>query len=259
MLVRILFFLVLSLVAGHAAAQVNALPPTRHILVYGDAQARAIPDRFKVGVQFEAVDADPDLARRSVEAGVEDVLAKLAASGAEENEIVATSLQIQSRQRYDQKLQEQVFVGTAVTRSLTARFARQADLEGFLAKVKTSRGLRISEVTTELSSEPALRQALRGKSIVSTREKAEVIARAYGARLGALYSVSDVAPQFEYGIREGDWPVRYEWRGDGEGGTLDRIQVTGSRAASAPAAQESFRAGYVNYDDRIYAVFLLAD
>ena len=25
---------------------------------------------------------------------------------------------------------------------------------------------------------------------------------AYGARLGALYSVSDVAPQFEYGIRE---------------------------------------------------------
>lgn len=259
MMARIVFLLVFFLVGGHAAAQVNALPSTRHILVYGDARARAIPDRFKIGLQFEAVDVDPDLARRSVEASVKDVLAKLGSSGVEEREIVATSLQIQSRQRYDQKLQEQVFFGTAVTRSLTARFAKQADLESFLAKVKTSQGLRISEVTTELSSEPALRRALRGESIVSTREKAEVIANAYGARLGALYSVSDVAPQFEYGVREGDWPVLYQWRGNGGNGTLGRIQVTGSRVASAAATRESFQTGYVSYDDRIYAVFLLAD
>jgi uncharacterized protein len=263
MIPKIFFLLIVSLLAGHAAAQVNALPPTRHILVYGDAHARAIPDRFKIGVHFEAIDVDPDVARRNVETNFKDVLAKLKASGVAEREIVATSLQIDSRQRYDQKLQEQVFVGTAVTRSLTARFMGQADLEAFLAKVKTSQGLRISDVTTELSSEPSVRKALREKSIVSTREKAEVIAKAYGSRLGALYSVSDVAPQFEYGIREGDWPELYEWRSAGNGGELDRIEVTGSRVAPAPvadaAAQESFQTGYMSFEDRIYAVFLLAD
>ncbi len=252
--------LLLSLIAVDASAQVNALPPTRHILVYGDAQARAIPDRFKIDIQFEAVDVNPDVARRNVETNVKDILSKLKAAGVSEREIVATSLQIGSRQRYDQKLQDQVFIGTAVTRSLTARFLRQADLEKFLAGVQTSQALRISDITTELSSESALREALREKTIISSREKAEVIAKAYGARLAGLYSVSDVAPQFEYGIREGAWPQAYVWSG---GGTLDRIEVTGSRtaaiAASDVVSRESFQAGYVSFQDKIYAVFLLAD
>lgn len=260
MIVKAMGFLLLSLMAANASAQVNALPPTRHILVYGDAEARAIPDRFKLGIQFEAVDMNPDVARRAVELNVKDILTNLKASGVPDREIVATSLQIGSRQRYDQKLQEQVFVGTAVTRSLTARFSRQSDLEQFLSGVQTSQGLKISDVTTELSSEPALRKALREKTIVSSREKAEVIAKAYGARLAGLYSVSDVAPQFEYGIREGTWPQTYQWS---DGGMLDRIEVTGSRLA-APAAsdvmgRESFQTGYVTFQDKIYAVFLLAD
>lgn len=253
--------LLLSLIAIDASAQINALPPTRHILVYGDAQARAIPDRFKIGIQFEAVDLNPDVARLSVEANVKDMLSKLKASGVPDREVVATSLQIGSRQRYDPKLQDQVFVGTAVTRSLTARFSRQADLEKFLAGVQTSQALRISNVTTELSSEPELRKALREKTIVSSREKAEIIAKAYRARLAGLYSVSDVAPQVEYGIREGSWPQTYEWS---HGDTLDRIEVTGTRlAAPAPAADigasTSFQTGYVTFTDKIYAVFLLAD
>jgi len=254
-----MLFLALALAAGNAAAQVNALPPTRHILVYGDAQARAVPDRFKIGIQFESVDLNPDTARRAVEANVADILARLKQAGVPADEIVATSLQIGPRQRYDQKLQEQVFTGTAVTRTLSARFTRQAQLEEFLAGVETSQALRISEVTTELGSEPELRRALREKSILSSREKAEVIAKAYGTRLGGLYSVSDVAPQFDYGIREGSWPQAYAW----SNGRLDRIVVTGSRSAPSPqadiGARTSFQSGYVDFNDKIYAVFLLAD
>lgn len=260
MMIKKMGLLLLSLLAANASAQVNALPPTRHILVYGDAEARAIPDRFKIGIQFEAVDINPDTARRAVEINVKDILSKLEASGVPDREVVATSLQIGSRQRYDQKLQEQVFVGTVVTRSLTARFSRQSDLEKFLSGVQTSQGLKISEVTTELSSEPALREALREKTIISSRQKAEVIAKAYGARIDGLYSVSDVAPQFEYGIQAGSWPQAYRWT---DGYTLDRVEVTGSRSA-APAASDgagatSFQAGYVTFNDKIYAVFLLAD
>jgi uncharacterized protein YggE len=43
---------VLLSIAGPAQAQVNALPQARHILVYGQAQARAIPDRFKIELTF---------------------------------------------------------------------------------------------------------------------------------------------------------------------------------------------------------------
>lgn len=251
--------LLLSLIAVEASAQVNALPPTRHILVYGDAQARTIPDRFKIALNFEAIDRSPDIARKRVEENIQMVLRKLSLAHVPEGEIVATSLRIEPRQRYDSEKREQVFQGTAVTRTLTARFNKQSDLQIFLSDLRTSEELQVSAVTTELSEERELRMALRQKSIESSREKADIIAKAYGAQLGRIYSVSDVAPSFEYGIQEGNWPATYQWHAaaGGSAGSLDRITVTGSRLSSP--APESLQTGYVNFDDKIYAVFLLAD
>ena len=246
---------VLSLFSAGALAQVNALPPTRHVLVYGDAEARAIPDRFKISVNFESVDLDADAARLRVERNMQDVLGKLKSTGIHENEIVATSLEIGTRERYDDKTEGEVFIGTEVKRSLTARFSSLASLKQFLASLETSKELKVSSVDTELADEAALRVELRQKSILSSRAKAETIATAYGARLGKLYSVSDVAPQFQYGIRAGNWPVTYEWEVDS--GTLDRVEVTGSRVRRSDI--ESFQTGFVTFQDKIYAVFLLAD
>lgn len=77
-MIRRLALLVLLLAAtGTVAAQVNALPPARHILVYGDAQARALPDRFRITVGFSALDMDPGAARRRVEQSLADVVARL--------------------------------------------------------------------------------------------------------------------------------------------------------------------------------------
>lgn len=259
MINRTIALLLLLSATADVSAQVNALPPTRHILVYGDAQARAIPDRFKIALNFEAIDPSPDVARKRVEENVQSVLKQLEAVRVSPGEIVATSLRIEPRQRYDAEKREQVFMGTAVNRTVTARFSRQADLQQFLSGLQTSEALQISAVTTELSEERELRAALRQKSIESSREKAQIIAKAYGARLAGIYSVSDVAPSFEYGIQEGSWPATYDWRTtDGySSASLDRITVSGTRL-SAPAP-ESMQTGYVNFNDKIYAVFLLAD
>lgn len=252
----------LSLPAA-AAAQVNALPPTRHVLVYGDAQAQAIPDRFRIKVSFSALDTDAGAARQRIEASVASVIARLRKAGVGERDIVATSLTIEPESRYDDKQRTQVFAGTRVRRSLTARFTRKQALEQFLAGLETSRELSVSDLATEVSDEPALRAALRAKAIEATREKARVIAASYGAALGAVYSVSDVAPQFQYGVQEGSWPALYRW--DGAEQSLDRIVVSGSRlhgapvAPAPPAPPAALQVGYVTFSDRIYAVFLLAD
>jgi uncharacterized protein YggE len=248
---------VLLSMAGAAQAQANALPQARHILVYGQAQARAIPDRFKIELTFSVVDAKADVARKKVEAYLQEAIAGLKASSVAESEIVATSLQIEPRSDYDEAQRKQVFEGIEVTRKLSARFSDQAKLKDFLSKLDTSEEVQVSGVTTELSSEPELRKQLRQKAIESTREKAQVIARAYGVRLAGLYSVSDTAPQFKYGITEGDWPTMYQWRESGDASVLDRVTVTGSRLSAADA--ESFQTGYVNFDDKIYAVFLISE
>lgn len=261
MMRHIVALLVLLAASGAAFAQVNALPPTRHILVYGDAQARAIPDRFRITVNFSALDHDAGAARERVEAGVASVIARLRREGVPDGEIVATSLSVEPESRYDNAQRTQQFAGTRVRRSLTARFARKQALEGFLSGLQTSEELTISDIDTELSSLPQLQDALRARAIESTREKADAIARSYGARLGGLYSVSDVAPQFEYGIREGSWPSLHEWNAANE--SLDRVTVTGARVRGATRAPSepgaALQAGYVSFSDRIYAVFLLAD
>ncbi len=238
-----------------AHAQVNALPDARHVLVYGEATARAVPDRFRLGMKFKQVDADAQRARDRLESSLATVLQQLSAAGVDERDVVATSLDVGPYMRYDNKREEQVYAGVAATRELTARFSDATTLEAFLASVKASEQVQITGIDTELSTEAQLREQLRTKSIEATRQKARDMAAAYGARITGLYSVSDVAPQFSYGIREGSWQGGYAW--DGYARTLDKVEVTGSRAKALQT--ESLKVGYVDYSDKIYAVFLLAD
>ncbi len=249
---------VLMLLAGAANAQMNALPQARHILVYGQAQARAIPDRFKIEVSFDVVDPKAEVARGKVESMMQDTLDKLRKAGVPDGEIIATKLQIEPKQEYNSDLRKQEYKGISVERSITASFSDQAKLKQFLADLDTSEELQVSGVTTSLSNEAELKRQLRAKAIASTKEKAGVIAKAYGATLKGLYSVSDTAPQFEYGIQEGDWPTTYEWHESDGSTTLGAVSVSASAVRGAPAP-ESFQTGYVTFNDTIYAVFLIGD
>lgn len=245
--------------AGIANAQMNALPQARHILVYGDAHARAIPDRFKVEVKFRVVDPKADTARLKVEAMVRDTLRELQSANVPSTDVVATSLEIQPSSEYDSEVRKSVFKGIAVTRTLIANFHSQESLKKFLAGLETSEELQVSGVTTSLSQEDELKRQLRMKAIESTKQKAQVIAKAYGARIVGLYSVSDTPPEFDYGISEGEWPTgsAYEWRARGDSAALDTITVTGSGAIN-PEDME-FQTGYETFADKIYAVFLIGD
>ena len=129
--------------AGFANAQMNALPQARHILVYGQAQARAIPDRFKIEINFDVVDQKADVARAKVESMMQDTLGKLRAAGVPDGEIVSTSLEIEPRQEYSQELKKQVYKGIAVERSITARFSELAKLKQFLSVLHTSEELQV--------------------------------------------------------------------------------------------------------------------
>ena len=180
----------------------------------------------------------------------------LADAGVPAEEVTATSLSIRPSNRYDSVTREQVYEGMAVARKVHARFLSTDSLRDFLAALDSSEAVQVSGVETELSTEAALMRALRQKAIDDTRAKAKVIADAYGVRLAGLYSVSDVPPEFDYGIQEGDWPVTYRW--NGEESTLDRIMVTGSRI-DASDHFESFQAGTITIGDKIYAVFLIGE
>lgn len=252
-----LLFLLLACGAAPCAAQVNAIPAERHILVYGTATARATPDRFQVTVTVRHTDPSADAARERVSTLFDQVLESYRKAGVLQDTLDASTLEIAPEERWDDQTRRQVFEGIRVSRTLSGTFDDPERLSRFLALIETSETVQVAGVRTQISTEQQLRAALRREAIRSSKERAAGLASAYGTTLGPLYSASTVAPQFSYGVHEGDW--YFDWRRQGDRYTLDRIEVTGSRIDIKGAQLERFVAGQVEMEERLYAVFLLGE
>lgn len=238
-----------------AMAQVNSLPSQPHLLVKGDAEREVEPDRFTLKISLESVDASPALARRRVQQNAERVLATFARAHALDGSIQASSLSIEPKTRY--KDDEDVFVGTEVGRELSATFSSLDDVRSVLAELKTSEELQVSGISPGYADEAKVRAELKRQAADQTRESARELAAAYGMRITGIYTISDVAPDFAYGVRAGQWHRGTSVSRDRSASSpmparsLDAIAVTGARA-------ESLEAGSITLTENIYAIFLIA-
>lgn len=251
--------LLLVLGAPLAMAQVNALPSLPHLLVKGEASREVVPDRFTVSVTLSALDMQPELARERVQANLGGLLTVLKSGGAIAGSIDASTFSVQPEHTYES--QRRVYRGIRATRQLRVTFPDSEATRAFLARLPAGEEVQLAGIEPTFSGEAALRGELKAEAMQQTRETAGLLAGSYGARLGGLYSVSDVAPSFAYGIQAGQWPTT-----GGRGGVsppapaaspaaaLDRIQVTGSRITP-----ESLAVGTVTIAEHLYAIFLLAD
>ncbi|NYF21720.1 hypothetical protein HDC36_003189 [Xanthomonas sp. JAI131] len=245
---------VLLALPAFASAQVNSLPSQPHLLVKGEAQREVVPDRFGVKITLSAVDADPGAARKRVQANAASVLVAFKQQHALADSVQATTLSIQPEQRYEDN--KQVFSGTRVQRTLSADFGTLGEVRDLLGKLRTSEELQVSGITPRYSGEVALRAELKRQAAEQTRTSAQALAKAYGVRLGGLYTISEVAPNFAYGIQAGRWPTE-----------RIAVQVTSSLAApgfnfaeprAADGVAESLEAGNLTLSENVYAVFLIA-
>lgn len=238
-------------------AQANTIPSQPHLLVKGEARRTVMPDRFGLQLNIEETDVDADLARRKVQDNVARVLALFKQHDAVQDSVRADNLRIAPATEYQQG--KYVFVGTKVSRQLHGRFATPKALQGFLTALKANESVQVTSMSPTYSGEVELRRTLKGEAAAQTRQSAKDLATAYGARVSSLYSISDVAPDFAYGIQAGEWPqpgvYGYEKEEILEARPND-ITVTGSRAA-APA--ESIEAGPITYTENVYAIFLISD
>ncbi len=251
----------LAVAAGPAWAQANTVPGQPHLLVKGTATRTVMPDRYTVKIELESVDMQTDVARRRVQANAERVLQLFSQHGAIEGSVRADNLRIAPSTRY--RDDEEVFNGTAVSRELKAEFADAQALQAMLADLKASREVQVSTSAPTYSGEGRLRAELKAEAAAQTRESAKGLAGAYGAKITGLYSISDVAPNFAYGVQAGTWGTVNSF-GDGyrysKDSAMDRIQVTGSRRGSPAAAPgELLAAGPISYTENVYAIFLIQD
>ncbi|MBB5878308.1 SIMPL domain-containing protein [Xanthomonas sp. 3498] len=237
-----------------ASAQVNSLPSQSHLLVKGEAKREVVPDRFGLTITLSAVDADPGAARKRVQANAEKVLAAFAQRHALAGSVQATTLSIAPERRYQGD--KQLFEGTRVQRTLSAEFAALDDVRALLGALATSEDVQVSGIAPRYSGEAALRAELKRQAAEQTRSSAQSLAKAYGVRLGGLYTISEVAPNFAYGIQAGQWPSESVAVQLVSAPPAPAADLSTARAADGMA--ESLEAGTLTLSENVYAVFLIA-
>jgi uncharacterized protein YggE len=232
-----------------AWSQVNTLPSTPHLLVKGHAEARVVPDRFTIHLNVDVTNMSPEVARERVEAHMQQLFKALDAKGALKGQTRASSLSIQPQTDYESG--KSVFKGTDVSRSIDATFDGLDKLRAFIAAVPADKEVQIGSVQTARSDIDSIELKLREAAIGNSKQAAEKIAGAYGMKLIGVYAVSDVAPDFAYGVQAGSW---------GGPQTLQTVVVTGSRmpAAPPPPPGVAMRIGTMGIEQDIYAVYLTA-
>ncbi len=236
-------------------AQEYSLPAQPHLLVKGQAERVVTPDRFVVTLALQRTDPAPEQARTLVQGDAAHVLEAFRAHKAVPGSIDASALQMQPEYAYEAN--RQVFKDTQISRTLTATFARLADVRGFLADIQTTEHLRIASLATEYSAEGALRAQLKREAAEQSRASAQGLAGAYGTRITGLYTISDVAPSFAYGVKAGTWPLDPRTpppapppQADA-GASVDRLIEPRQLA-------ESLEAGTVRIVENVYAIYLIA-
>lgn len=237
-----------------ASAQVNSLPSQPHLLVRGKAEREVLPDRFKITVELEQKDLAPDAARTRVQADAATVLGLFKAQSALAETVEASSLSIAPSTRYVDG--RQVFEGTRVSRTLSASFGKLADVRAVLAGLKTSDHIQVSGIEPSFGNEARVRGELKRQAAEQTRVTARNLAEAYGVRLGGLYTISEVAPDFAYGIQAGSWAEE-----GGRSSLAPPAPPAPAKFLSAPRANdeaESLEAGSITLTEYVYAIFLIA-
>ncbi len=253
LLSALLWSSLLATMAPSAWAQANTIPSQPHLLVKGQGTRTVMPDRFSVDLLVKSTDAEVESARARVQNNVQAVLAAFKGNHAVSGSVRADNLTIRPEHRYAGGKQE--YVGTQVSRQLKGSFASTADLQGFLRAVNASDELQISGMRPGYADERALRAQLKGEAAAQTRESARNLASAYGTRITGLYSISDVAPNFAYGVQAGSWP-------DGDASLVASAPTSPQapvQGVPAPRSTESVEAGPITYTENVYAIFLISD
>ncbi|MFT3761113.1 MAG: SIMPL domain-containing protein [Pseudoxanthomonas sp.] len=245
---------VLVAVAASAQAQVNSIPSQPHLLVKGQAEREVKPDRFTITIALSRIDFSPERARTLVQEDAARILNAFKDCRALSDSIEASTLSIQPQYQYEQN--KQVFKGTQVSRSLVATFGDLADVRRFLARTETSESVRINGIGARYSGEAEVRAELKREAAERSRASAEGLAKAYGTRIVGLYTISDVAPDFAYGVQAGTWP--------GSPTAVNHPAPPAPQPDIGASVDQEFRqvaeyleAGNIKIYENVYAIFLI--
>ena len=191
-LVRTPWIAVLMAASMLASASVAtaAEAPLRLVSVTGSGEVKAQPDMAYVTLGVEARRPTLAEARAEVNATVERLLALTRELKIEPKFVDSTRLQVQPDYRWDEKSSSQVLLGYVVSRQVDVEL-HDLDRLGTLLERSVSAGVnQVGGARLDSSQRKELERAALTQAVEDARLNADALARAAGAKLGPVQSLS---------------------------------------------------------------------
>ncbi len=164
--------------------------PLRLVSVTGSGEVKAQPDMAYVTLGVEARRPTLAEARTEVNATVERVLALVRELKIEPKFVDSTRLQVQPDYRWDEKASRQVLLGYLVSRQVDVEL-HDLDRLGALLEKSVSAGVnQVGGARLDSSRRKDLERAALTQAVDDARLNADALARAAGAKLGPVQSIS---------------------------------------------------------------------
>lgn len=229
--------LMAALLLATAGSAVAAEVPLRLVSVTGAGEVKAQPDLAYVTLGVEARRPTLAAARSEVNAAVERVLALTRELKIDPKFVDSTRLQVQPDYRWDEKSSTQVLLGYVVSRQIDVELRDLERLGALLEKAVSAGANQVGGARLDSSRRKELEREALALAVDDARLNADALARAAGARLGPVQSISAA----------GAMPVP----------VYAKREMSVAAAPMADAAEESYQPSEMRFTANVSAQFEL--
>lgn len=232
--------LTLSALVVSAPLLAIEVPQAPHLVVSGYAEQKTEPDMLTLNVAVSALDKQGLKAKQQVDTKVAAFFSQLEGLGIKRSDVEAGNLMVSPEYQYGEN-KKSVLLGYRAQRQLAVKLY-QLDKLSPLMDTALKAGLEsVSQIEYGLKSPQVIKEQARLNAVEDAKTKAESLAKAFGMKLGKVYSVEyrNASPITAYSRN------------------LKVVQAMAMAAPAADMADNSYQQQQITVSDNIEAVFLL--
>lgn len=212
------------------------VPQAPHLVVSGYAEQKAEPDMLTLNVSVTALEKQGIKAKQQVDGKVAAFFGQLEGLGIKRTDVEAGNLVISPEYQHPQNKKPEL-VGYRAQRQLAVKLY-QLDKLSELMDTALKAGLEsVSQIEYGLKTPQAMKEQARLGAVEDARSKAESLAKAFGMKLGKVYSV--------------------EYRNNTPMPIYSRALKAAAMSPAADMMENSYQQQQISITDNVEAVFLL--
>ena len=163
-------------------------PSKAYISVTGEAKLEVMPDKVTIKIQAYALEKSAKLALEKVNVQVDSFIKKLKKSDFNAAKLDSSSVNVRPEYTYEKN--KKLLVGYQATRDLSYVLIDLNRINSYIDLVVAAGIERISQLEYALQDPMKYNEQVRLLAVNDSKNKAKTVTKAYGAKLGKVYSIN---------------------------------------------------------------------